>query len=79
MGTIIVNMKSHKAPGKNYRKGLSIKKLFKMFPDDAEAEAWFVKQRWPNGVACPHCGSVNVQEYPREGLSEHHAVISPHR
>ena len=38
-----------------------MKALFKMFPDDAKAEAWFVKQRWPNGIACPECGSVNIQ------------------
>ena len=31
------------------------------FSDDASAEAYFVEQRWPNGVACPHCGSTNVQ------------------
>ena len=35
--------------------------IVKMFPDDATAEAWFVKGRWPNGAACPACGSVNVQ------------------
>ena len=50
-----------KAPGKHYREGLSITGLFRMFPDNATAEAWFVKARWPEGVACPHCGSVNVQ------------------
>ena len=32
-----------------------------MFPDDAAAEEWFVRRRWPDGVHCPHCGSVNVQ------------------
>ena len=32
-----------------------------MIPDDATAEAWFTKARWPNGIACLHCGSVNVQ------------------
>ena len=32
-----------------------------MIPDDATAEAWFAKARWPNWIACPHCGSVNVQ------------------
>ena len=51
----------HKAPGKHYRKGLSLPQLFKMFPDDATAEAWFVKARWPDGMCCPLCGSVNVQ------------------
>ena len=50
-----------KAPGKHYRKGISTKQIFKMFPDDATAEAWFVKQRWPVGICCPHCGSLNVQ------------------
>ena len=48
------------APGKHYRHGLSLKALFKMFPDDATAEAWFVRSRWPNGIACPHCGSLAV-------------------
>ena len=33
-----------------------------MFPNDASAERWFVETRWPNGVACPRCGSLNIQE-----------------
>ena len=49
-----------KAPGKSYREGISLEKLFQMFPDDATAEKWFVEQRWPDGAHCPHCGSVNV-------------------
>ena len=39
-----------------------------MFPDDATAEQWFEKLRWPNGPKCPHCGSQNVQagiKHPR--------------
>ena len=32
-----------------------------MFPDDETAEQWFIKQRWPNGMCCPICGSTNVQ------------------
>ena len=51
---------AQKAPGKHYRKGLSLIKVTEMFPDDEIAEAWFVEQRWPNGVACVHCGSLNV-------------------
>lgn len=50
-----------KTTGRSYRKGLSVVDLFKMFPDDATAEAWYVKRRWPNGIGCPHCGSMNVQ------------------
>ena len=50
-----------KGPGKHYRDSVSLVELFRMFPDDQTAEAWFVKQFWPNGIACPECGSLNVQ------------------
>ena len=55
---------THKAPGKFYRKGLSMLDLMRMFPDDESAERFFVKSRWPKGVCCIKCGSVNVQERP---------------
>ena len=50
-----------KAPGKAHRKGVTLKQIIQMFPDDATAEAWFIEQRWPSGLCCPHCGSLNVQ------------------
>ena len=53
---------AHKAPGKHYREGMSLVEIIRMFPDDAAAERWFTKVRWPNGAYCPHCGSVNVQD-----------------
>ena len=53
---------AHKAPGKHYRKGITMVELFKMFPDDESAEEWFVNTRWPNGVRCPHCDSENIKE-----------------
>ena len=49
------------APGKHFRKGISLTKLLKMFPDNATAEQWFAEGRWPNGPHCPYCGSTNVQ------------------
>lgn len=52
---------SKKGPGKADREGISLKKLMRMFPDDAAAQAWFEKQIWPNGAHCPHCGSVSIQ------------------
>ena len=52
---------ANKAPGKHYRKGISISEFFRMFPDDKTAEDWFTRRRWPNGVCCPKCGSLNVQ------------------
>ena len=48
-------------PGKSYRKGLTLVQLFEKFPDDDAAEKWFVEQRWPDGVCCTECGSMNVQ------------------
>ena len=48
-------------PGRSDRTGISLKELFDRFPDDAAAEAWFIKLRWPDGICCPHCGSVNVK------------------
>lgn len=49
-------------PGKSYRKGITLIQAVQTFGDDAQAEAWFISQRWPDGVACPNCGSVNISE-----------------
>ena len=53
---------AHKAPGKHYREGMSLVEVIRQFPNDAAAERWFTKVRWPDGAHCPHCGSVNVQD-----------------
>lgn len=52
---------AYKAPGKHYRKGISHKEFFKLFPDDDAARSWFMAHRWPHGVRCPRCGSDNVR------------------
>ena len=49
------------APGQSNRNGISLAELFAMFPNDAAAGRWFCEARWPSGVGCPHCGSMNVQ------------------
>ena len=48
-------------PGKHYREAITLQQIIRQFPDDADAEQWFVRDRWPNGVCCAECGSVNVQ------------------
>ena len=53
---------AQKAPGKHFREGISLIELFKKFPDDKTAEQWFINTRWPDGIACPRCGSVNINE-----------------
>ena len=50
------------APGKHYRKGMTLIQLQDKFPDDATAEQWFIDQRWPDGMHCPKCDSDNIQE-----------------
>ncbi len=50
-----------KAPGKNYRNGISLIEFFDRFPDEESAERWWTTERWPTGVACPGCGSMNIQ------------------
>ena len=52
---------SQRAPGKYYRQGMSLKALFRKFPNNATAEAWFIKTRWHGVIACHYCGSTNVQ------------------
>ena len=53
-------MATRKAPGKFYRKGITLLEITRQFDTPEKGEAWFIKQRWPNGVACHHCGSLNV-------------------
>ena len=50
------------APGKHYRKGITLMELLEMFPDDNTAEAWFVKSRWEDGIRCAYCECDNVDE-----------------
>lgn len=37
---------------------ISLLQLFKLFPDDDAARAYFEAQRWPNGPVCPACGEA---------------------
>lgn len=58
---------AHRAPGKHYRKGMTLLEVFEMFPDDKTAEKWFTEVRWPTGVACPHCNqsaTVSKAKHP---------------
>lgn len=52
---------TYKAPGKAHRKGMTLLQVADKFQDEKKAYDWIEKTRWPNGPACPRCGSVNVQ------------------
>ena len=51
-------------PGKSFRQGITLIEAVKQFGDEEAAEVMFIEARWPNGVTCPGCGSMNVQERP---------------
>ena len=50
--------------GKSYREGISLVEAIQEFSDEAAVEQMFIEARWPAGVACHFCGSMNVQERP---------------
>lgn len=51
---------ARQAPGQHRRQGLTLKQVIRKFATEAKAEAWFVSQRWPEGIRCPRCGTDNV-------------------
>ena len=63
---------AQKAPGKAFRKGISLIELTRMFPDDETAQKWFEECRWPDGlVYCYDCGSINIQHRPAHPTMTH--------
>ena len=57
-------MATSSGPGKAHRKGITLMDVVKQFDSEAKAEAWFVEQRWPDGVICPFCQSSEVSPRP---------------
>lgn len=49
-----------KTHGRSDSEGVALKQIMRMLPDDAAAEASFLKQCRPDSVACTHSGSLNV-------------------
>ena len=50
------------APGKSYRKGISLLELTSLFPDEESAVKWFESIYWPKERCCGHCGSTKTKE-----------------
>lgn len=64
----------HKAPGKSERQGITLFKLFEMFPNEQAAHKWLENCRWSNGRTCPHCGSPATNHIPKEKPMPYHCV-----
>ena len=43
-------------------KSVSIYEFLKKFPDEQSAIVYLEARRWPNGVACPTCGSLDIRQ-----------------
>ena len=68
---------AHSAPGRHYRKGITLVELMDLFSSDEVAEKWFTEQRWPTGPVCPHCGSFNVQSGAKHRTMTHRCRDCP--
>ena len=57
-------VKTHKAPGRHWRQGITLIELAEMFPTEEVAVQWFESTVWPDGRKCGHCGSDDTYETP---------------
>ena len=61
---------ARKAPEKHGRKGLALLHVAYMFSDEDKSLQWLERQRWPDCVYCPNCGSVKVKAgVPHKGMT----------
>ena len=56
--------RTHKAPGKSHREGMSLIELMEMFPTEAAATKWFEDVMWAGDRCCGKCGSVETRTVP---------------
>ena len=68
-----------KAPGKAYRKGLTLLHVIAMFNEEQKAKEWLAEQRWKGRPQCPHCGSTNVQSWIKHPSQTHRCRDCPKR
>ena len=54
----------HKAPGKAFRKGVSLMELMDVFPDEKSAQDWFEGIYWPKQRHCGRCGGTGTNATP---------------
>ena len=53
---------SQQAPGKSFRKGITMAELFSMFPDNKTAMEWFEERIWRGQRKCPKCKSTMTSQ-----------------
>ena len=55
-----MSAKSHNAPGRAHREGMTLVELMERFPDEDTAREWFESVIWPTERCCTRCGSTNT-------------------
>ncbi len=50
----------HQGPSQACRQSMSLLDVIRNFDTEEKAEAWFVGQRWPDGIVCSHCEGDNI-------------------
>ena len=65
--------------GKAHRQGLTLPRLFKLFPDEDATREWFEEQIWSDGPHCLRCGSTNVQSAIKHPTMTHRGRHRPNR
>lgn len=50
------------APGKSYRRGMTLMDIMDKFPTELSAVKWFESILWADGRKCGHCGGTKTRE-----------------
>ena len=59
---------TQKAPGKSYRRGLSLIEMMEMFPTEQAAAEWFESVLWDGKRHCGKCGSTRTRKASHEKM-----------
>ena len=61
----------------NTKQDMNIMKLMEKYHKDDSCREVLSQLRWPNGIACPRCGSMEIRNsYTRDQYDCVHAVIN---
>ena len=64
---------ANNAPGRHYRKSITVEQIHRMFSTDKKAEKWFIEARWgkEGDMFCPRCGSTKTKRVKHPTMPFH--------
>ena len=60
------------APGRHFRKGLSLRDVMDLFPTEASTVQGFEALQWPDGRHCRKCGGTHTREIRHPTMPDRH-------